>query len=263
MKRYQKWLGGLIVSGTVAGFAFRTGTLPAPAAQNLTPSPAQVSQQSAQSRPQTAKPEASQFSQFRLRLLDAVGRADAKFIRATVTPQTQWNYGGTLNLDSYNINSNQSKFWPHMDKALKLGCGADSEAQVADKEPGSSVWLCPDLTKVKESVRPDRPNFGNLAIVGQNVNVRAEPGMGGRVIGSVSNEYVVFDSAAYSSLPAGAMEKMQADPLGGWTPVRLRNGQRGWILNQYVYDEENDYRVSFVRSRGQWRLRYFLRGNGN
>lgn len=87
--------------------------------------------------------------------------------------------------------------------------------------------------------------------------------MGGRIIGSVSDDCVAFNPAGCNSFPAGTKEIMPADPVKGWTPVRLRNGVQGWILNQYVCDEENDYRASFVRSRGQWRLRYFLPGNGN
>ncbi len=217
----------------------------------------------AQRPPQRTQPNASEFSQFRLRLLDASQRADTNFIRAITTPQTQWNYGGTLNLDSYNIDSNQSKFWAYMDKAVTPGCSIDSQAKVANKEAGSAVWSCPDLTKVKQSIRPDRPNYGNLAILGQNVNLRSQPGAGGRVVGSVSYDYVSIDHNAYNSLPANTQEQLRADVVNGWTAVRLRNGQRGWIQNRYVYDEENDYRVSFVRTSGQWRLRYFLRGNGN
>lgn len=273
MKRYQIVMIGLVAVATMAAstmtsVAYRATTELTPKAQTLKPvSKAEepISEpfiEVVQNSSQTGT-KASEFTQFRQRLLDAVQRADTKFVQAIVTPQTQWSYGGTLNLDSYNINNNQSKFWSYMTKAVNQGCGIDSQAQVPDKEPGSSVWVCPDITRVKESIRPDRPNFGHLAVIGQNVNVRAEPGMGGRIIGSVSNDYVAFDSQAYNTLPAGVAEKMQADPLSGWTPVRLQNGQRGWILNQYVYDQENDYRVSFVRSRGQWRLRYFLPGNGN
>lgn len=240
-----------------------------PTNDDLSSRPSSVSQQPirstrpAQKPPQKSQPKPSDFSQFKLRLLDATQRADANFIRALATPQTQWNYGGTTDIDSYNIDSNQSQFWAYMNKAVSAGCDIDSQAKAANKEPGSAVWVCPGLTKVKQSIRPDRPNFGHLAILGQNVNVRAEPGAGGRVVGSVSYDYVSVNPNAYNSLPAGTQEQLQADVVNGWTPVRLRTGQQGWIQNRYVYDEENDYRVSFVRTNGQWRLRYFLRGNGN
>lgn len=256
MNRFQSFTIGLIALGAIAGSTMTSF------AQNNFSQTTPVSQKVAQGSPQKAQANAgSAFSPFRQRLLNAVQRSDAKFIRAIVTPQTQWNYGGTLNLNSYKIDSNQSKFWPHMEKAVSQGCGIDSQARVGNKEAGSSVWVCPDLTKVKQSVRPNRPNFGNLAVVGQNVNLRAEPGMGGKVIGSVSNQYVSFDTEAFNKLSAARQKAVQ--PVSGWSPVRVQNGQRGWIENRFLHDEENDYRTSFVRSGGQWRLRYFLPGNGN
>lgn len=264
MKPYPILTIGAIVLVTVAGSTMATlASLTRPPLSPLSsPFSLESIEVSQNSRTRT-QPNQSEFSAFRQRLLEAVRRSDAKFIRAIATAQTQWNYGGTLNLDSYNIDSNQSIFWPNLEKAVSQGCAIDAEARIPDKEPGSSVWMCPDLTKVKQSIRPDRPNFGHLAIIGQNINVRAEPGMRGKIIGSVSNDYVAFDPEGYNSLPPGTVEQLRQQPLNGWTPVRLRNGQRGWIANNYVYDEENDYRVSFVRSRGQWRLRYFLPGNGN
>ena len=33
--------------------------------------------------------------------------------------------------------------------------------------------------------------------------------------------------------------------------------------NNFVYYEPRDYRISFARFDGQWRLRYLLEGNGN
>lgn len=273
MKSYQKLLMIVIALVTMAGsamvtIAYRTNLIPNSVAStvsetsqtNSSSQPAQIVQQSESSRSNLNDLD---FSQFRQRLLDAVQRSETQFIHAIVTPETQCNYGGTLNLESYKIEDHQSKFWAYLNKAVTQGCGIDEEANALEKEPGSSVWNCPNLTQVKASIRPDRPNFGHLAIIGEAVNVREEPGMGSKIIGSVSNDYVSFNPAGYDKYPAGVKEQMQSDPITGWTPVRLRTGQQGWIINQYVYDEENDYRVSFVRSGGQWRLRYFLPGNGN
>lgn len=277
MKSYQKILMTVTALVTMAGsamvtIAYRTSLIPHSVASTVSETaqtssqtsfesqPAQIVQQSGQGR---FNIDGADFSQFRLRLLDAVQRADTKFIDALVTPETQWSYGGTLNLESYKIEDNQSKFWVYMKKAITQGCSVDAEANVSTKEPGTNVWNCPDLTQVKASIRPDRPNFGHLAIIGDAVNVREEPGISSKIIGSVSHDYVSFDPARYGQYPDGVKEQMQSDPVNGWTPIRLRTGQQGWIINQYVYDEENDYRVSFIRSQGQWRLRYFLPGNGN
>ncbi len=240
-----------------------------PTVNDFSPNPPPISPQTAQpttpvqKSPQNIQPQASAFSQFRLRLLNATQRADSRFIRAIVTPQTQWNYGGTINLDSYKINNKQSKFWSRLEKAVSQGCSIDSQATVANKELGSEVWACPDLSRVKQSIQPDRPNTGNLAILGQDASVRAEPRSNGQVVGSVSYDYVSIDLSGYDTLPTRTQEQLKADVDKGWTPVQLRTGERGWIQNRYIYDEEKDYRVSFVRQSGQWRLRYFLPGNGN
>ncbi|MBD1908067.1 SH3 domain-containing protein [Funiculus sociatus GB2-A5] len=209
------------------------------------------------------QPDKSTFFQFRLRLVDAVNRRDASFIRSLVTPETEWNYGGTLTLDSYNIDDKNSEFWAYMDKAVGLDCAIDNQAKVANKEPGSDVWICPDVKKALESIRPNKPNVGQLAILGQDVNVRSEPGAGGKIVGVVSHEFVAFDGNTFNSLPERRQKAIKEKVVDGWTPVKLQNGQQGWILNRYVYDQETDYRVSFVRTKGQWRLRYFLPGNGN
>ncbi|MEW5861870.1 MAG: SH3 domain-containing protein, partial [Cyanobacteriota bacterium] len=240
-----------------------------PIGETTTPPPVVVSPP-AYTRPtskptgtQTTPPDKSSFSQFRVRLLDAISRRDANFIRAIVTSETEWNYGGTLNLDSYNIEDKNSKFWAYMDKAISLGCATDNQAKVANKEPGSDVWVCPDVAKALESIRPDKPNVGQLAILGQNVNVRAEPGAGSKIVGVVSYDFVSFDGNTFNSSPERMQKAVKEKVIDGWTPVKLQNGEKGWVLNRYVYDSETDYRVSFVRTRGQWRLRYFLPGNGN
>lgn len=204
-------------------------------------------------------PDASEFSQFRRRLLGAIARRDAKFIQAIVTPETQWSFGGSLSLDTYKIDNPQSAFWQHLDKAVSAGCIVDPQARVASQEAGSQIWVCPATAK--------RPiyNFGwngSVAIMGRNVNVRTDPGTGGAVITKVSDTLLSFDQNTYNQLPERSKEQV-VDTPDGWTPVVLPNGQRGWVASEYVYHEPRDYRVSFVRSRGQWRLRYFLRGDGN
>jgi hypothetical protein len=192
-------------------------------------------------------------------LLGAIARRDAEFIQAIVTPETQWSFGGSLNLDTYKIDNPQSLFWQQLDKAVSTGCIVDPQARVTYQEPGSQIWICPVTT-----ARPIY-NFGwngSVAIIGRNVNVRTEPGTGGTVITKVSDTLLNFDQNTYNNLPERSKEQLVNSP-DGWTPVVLPNGRRGWVASEYVYHEPRDYRVSFVRSRGQWRLRYFLRGDGN
>lgn len=224
----------------------------------LSPSTPTPSPQTSSS-PSPTPPDASEFSQFRRRLLGAIARRNAGFIQAIVTPETQWSFGGSISLETYNVDNSQSVFWQQLEKAVSTGCIVDPQARVANQEPGSQIWVCP--------VTAARPiyNFGwngSVAIIGRNVNVRSEPGTGGTVITKVSDTLLSFDQNTYNNLPERSKAQL-VDTPDGWTPVVLPGGQRGWVASEYVYHEPRDYRVSFVRSRGQWRLRYFLQGDGN
>lgn len=206
---------------------------------------------------------ASEFSQFRLRLLNALQRRDDKFIHSIVSPQTDGFKGNKLNLDTDKIDSSHSQFWTRMEKAVKGGCAIDSQAQIVDKDAGSSVWMCPSLTNLNQSISADSRGSKKLAILGENVNVRVDPRAASRVVGIVSHEYVTFDEDALNK-PLGKQPKgVERRIIDEWTPVMLTNGQHGWVLNRYVYNEDKDYRVGFVHTRGQWQMRYLLPGNEN
>lgn len=206
----------------------------------------------------SSQPNRNTFSEFRLRFLDAIERRNANFIRTLVTPQTQWSFGGSINLDSYNIDDPQSIFWQYMKKAVGTGCTIEPDAQVPAQELGSDIWVCP-ITSGKAIY-----NFGwqeQVGILGQDVNVRSEPGTGASTVKVLSKDLVKFDSETFNNLPQQLQEAVNSHD--GWTPVVLKNGKKGWVQNRFVYYEPRDYRVSFVRSNGQWRLHYFLRGDGN
>lgn len=198
------------------------------------------------------KQNLSDFSQFRPRLLEAVKRRDANFIRALMTPQTQWGQSGASNLDALKIDDSQSSFWQDMEKAVGSGCKIESNTTGVENEPESDIWICPNIPE-KAISSPEQ-----VAILGQKVNVRSEPSTNGSIVTTLSKELVRFDSETFTNSP----QQMQALAIApdGWTPVILANGKQGWVQNRLVYYKPRDYRVSFVRSRGQWRLRYFLRG---
>lgn len=201
----------------------------------------------------------SEFSQFRLRLLNALQRHDAKFIYSIVTPETSGFKGSKLYLDSYKIDNSHSQFWTRMEKAVREGCAIDSQAQVRNQDAGANVWVCPSLTKLNQPSSADSQGSKKLAVLGENVNVRVEPRSASRAVGTVSHEYVLFDEDALNKLPKGAARRI----IDGWIPVILGNGQHGWILNRYVYDEDKDYRVGFVPAHGQWQMHYLVTGNEN
>jgi hypothetical protein len=204
------------------------------------------------SQTKSTQPITDDFSQFRQRLMEAIQRRDSRFIRAIVTPQTQWSYGGTLNLDRYNIDQPDAEFWWHLEKAVRAGCAIDPSV------PGSSqVWACPDISQAQKSIRPDgAPVYGetSVAILGEKVNIRSGAGKQYAAIGQVSHQYLAI---------AGGRLKDDFRNPNSWTAVQLANGQQGFVQNRYAYHAPIDYRVAFTQVQGEWRLHYFLPGDGN
>jgi len=204
------------------------------------------------------KQKNSEFTQFRQRFLESVKRRDANFIRAISTPQTQWSRSGLIDIETYKIDDSESNFWQAMEKAVGAGCTIERNANVAEKDADSDVWVCPDMALNPISNAAGQAQVG---ILGENVNVRSQPNTRSDILVVLSKELVQFDTETFTNLPVRKPESING--IEGWTPVILNDGKRGWVQNRFVYYETRDYRVSFVRSRGQWRLRYFLRGGGN
>ncbi|MBD2179940.1 SH3 domain-containing protein [Planktothrix sp. FACHB-1355] len=258
---------GAITGSTLAAISYLNNRQTAPtiseifpeSTDNSTPDPIPDLAETAPTQQNSSPPpKASEFSQFRLRLLDAVKRRDAKFIRTIVNAKTQWGFGGAIDLNTYNIDNRQSPFWQYMEKAIAAGCTIDPDTTEPEQELGSDIWFCP-ITFGKQIYK-----FGwqqQVAILGQNVNVRSEPGSGSPVVDELSRDIIQFDKETFDNLPQRLQQAINSPD--GWTPVVLKNGQKGWVQNRFVYYEPRDYRVSFIRSKGQWWLRYFWRGNAN
>lgn len=194
------------------------------------------------------------FQQFRQQLLQAIKRRDAQFVRALVTPQTQWSYGGSLSLKTYAIDNPKAAFWQHLEKAVQAGCAITSPAKTV--QPAPNVWTCPDTTRAQQSIRPDRPVYGetSVAILAEGVNIRSGAG----------TQYPVIQVASHEYLPiaGGYLPKDYAN-LHSWTPVTLSNGKRGFVQNRFAFHSPTDFRVGFNSIQGQWRLHHFLPGEGN
>ncbi|MEW5861049.1 MAG: SH3 domain-containing protein [Cyanobacteriota bacterium] len=278
------WLLGLLASGATAGFTFA-------AASSSTPKP--ISQNAAQSVvAQTLNnniPAASQsnlsnfphwrislvnqveqsadFDQFQQRLWTAVHNREASFIRNIVTPQT--TLGSPDNgkpLSAFNINNPEAPFWRQMEKAIAKGCVIEPNSPIPNRDRGSNVWQCPGVLRAYEAAQRSKPatgqygNYNHVVIVGDNVNVRSQPGTGAPVIGVVSNEIIQMDRATFEKLPQRMQQAFANWNPEGWTPVILPNGKRGYVQNRFAY-EPLGYRAVFVKSGGKWQLRAFVTGD--
>ncbi|XWK89249.1 MAG: SH3 domain-containing protein [Phormidium sp.] len=198
------------------------------------------------------------FSQFRQSFLTAVKRRDETFIRALVTPQTQSISAQSLSLDNYDLEDKNSAFWQQIEKAVTAGCTLELTTRITKQETENEIWVCP-----KTFGKPiyDSDWQTQVAIIADRVNIRTEAKTNSPIVGVVSKDLVQFDSETYQNLSEA--ERELVNQFDGWTPVILKNSKKGWVQNQLVYYEPRDYRISFARVDGQWRLRYLLGGNGN
>jgi hypothetical protein len=264
MKSSQFFLMILIATGAVTGAAIATVTYlndrQILAQQNLPflSYPRNLTLNQRQTNQQPLRQNTRDFEQFRQRLLEAIARRNANFIRALVTPQTEWNKSGNTNIDTLKIDNPQSSLWEELEKAVEAGCTAEPNAKVSEKDPNSEVFVCP---QTRGRLIYDFGWKSQVGILAKRVNIRAKPTTEAEIVAVITQELLQFDDDTFSNSSQLVKEEIIAPE--GWTPVILSNGKRGWIQNRFVYYEPRDYRVSFVLSRGQWRLRYILKGDGS
>jgi hypothetical protein len=75
----------------------------------------------------------------------------------------------------------------------------------------------------------------------------------------LSNEIVELDQATFQA-QLNQSPTPNLDPIEGWTPVRLFNGQRGYVYSRYVYFPLA-YRAVFGKVKGNWQLMYMPGGD--
>lgn len=198
----------------------------------------------------------SDFFQFRDRLRRAIRERDAAFIRQIADPHIKLSFGLPQTLSDLEIDSPDAVVWQQLERALGTGC-------VVYPIPGSTTtqWVCPHAF-----LAPDQDGsidaFSSVIIVGENINVRAEPTTDSPIVGTVSNEVLKFDQAAMADKP---QEFWQAgETNAGWKAVILPNGNHGYVSSRYAYSPVG-YRAFFSQdssqANGPWRMTIFLAGD--
>lgn len=211
--------------------------------------------------------QSADFRQFHQQLWGAVHHRDARFMQSIINAQTMLEIDRTdIPISTLNLDNPEAPFWFQMEKAIAKGCAIETNSSIP-RDSGTSVWLCSPVLRAFEAAGKNAPPgedgtmYGNyVAIVGQDVNVRAEPGTSAPIIGRVSNEIVKFDRDRFESLPERMKQEMVSWNLNGWTPVILPNGRRGYVSNRYAY-KPLERRAIFVKSGGNWQLRGFVAGD--
>lgn len=240
-------LGLAAIATIISGCGQGMGGPSSSPTSSLSPSPTLIA-------PSQEQALSADFASFRRSLMVAIQQRDAAFIRALVTDQTQWSYGGTLSLDSYTIDNPDSVLWQHLEKAVGVECSNDDSTTKGTEE--STIWRCPDFTPAQHAIQPDRPVYSEtaVAILARDVPIHAGPGV----------EHDLLTRVSYDYLPITGGHPLETfSDINQWTPVNLPDGRQGYVQNRYAFHSPTEFRVGFIRQKGLWRLHFLLPGDGN
>jgi hypothetical protein len=177
------------------------------------------------------------FFEFRERLVEAVGRRDAQYVRTIVDENIVASFGGDEGVEAlvalWEVDSSDSRLWQVMESVLHLG-GSFVTGEMFAAPYVYSTW--------PSSVDP----FDYIAIIGAGVRVREGPSRLSPVIASLSHAVV----AKFADAGSG----------DGWVAVHLADGRRGYVSSRYVRNPL-DYRAVFQRKDGRWLLTAFVAGD--
>lgn len=180
---------------------------------------------------------------FRARLQAALARQDAAAVLEMVDPRIKNTFGGDDGIEAFQrlwkLKEADSRLWEELGLVLALG----GSFQNADNFVAPYVF-----SRWPETV----DSFQNVAVLGRNVRVRAEPRAGSPVLTALSFDLVEV------SVPG--REKMTPEQSRDWTAVKLRDGRTGYISSRYVRSPVA-HRAFLTRKDGSWKLTFFVAGD--
>lgn len=194
-------------------------------------------------------PSNSSFHQFRERLKQAIRDRDAGFIEAIADPNIQITFGIPVPFSSLGFDDPNSLSWKRLERIINIGC-TPYEAP-AGVEMGA--YQCPHVSQASLG-----DPFSDVYIVGENINVRAQPSPDSPVMDVLSDEVVKSDPDGLDRLTPQQREEQQTDE--GWQPVITPTGQRGYVSSRYAYYPAG-YRARFENKQGQWKITAFIAGD--
>lgn len=180
------------------------------------------------------------FIVFRARMLEAVAARDTAHVLAQLDPNAKFSFGGDDGVEGFRrlwLDGDAGEdLWATLARALALGSTYDStEAGVAATAPYVfGAW--PDSLDA----------FEHVAVVGEDVRVRAAP----------STEADVLAAVSYALLPA----VYDTGTPEGWQKVALADGRAGYVAEAFIRSPIG-YRIGLTKQDGRWRVTYFLAGD--
>jgi Bacterial SH3 domain len=192
------------------------------------------------------------FAKFAAQLNQAIRDRNATDLTRMLPAQTlPIGFGLPLKINDLQLNNGNSRFWGILEHATKPGC--------ARSQFDAKVWLCAPVAQdfLRQYPAPNRQTgvkyqLDNVIVLGQQVNVRSQPSLNGRVIGQLSNEVVQVNSQVKSIY--------DPNPLVGWTSVVLPDGKRGYVSNRFAYFALG-YTLQIEQVNQRWQITKVLAGD--
>lgn len=189
------------------------------------------------------------FAAFRVKLIAAVERRDAKHILSILDPKINLSFGGDQGIADFKsmwkIESKSTQFWNEFMPIIKNGGSFFRE-----NGKRTNLFYAPYSF---DSFPEDLDAFEHFVIFGSNVNLRESPDSDSRIVDRLSYNVVKLEADLLGK--SGDTGKM-----GGWRKVKTLGGLSGFVKSEFVRSPI-DYRAGFEKKRGIWKMVAFIAGD--
>ena len=185
------------------------------------------------------------FQIFRDRLLNAVQNHDQDFLLSIIAPDIMNSFGGDDGKENFvkiwEPDKPDSKIWQTLADILTLGGNFSPDRQ--------EFWA----PYVFSAFPDDADAFSYLAIVGENVNVRAQPSLNAPVLTTLSYDLVkrLDNLRLAEETPTGPRR---------WLKIATPQGRPGYVAAQHARSPL-DYRAGFKKINGRWLMAVLVAGD--
>lgn len=181
------------------------------------------------------------FKAFEEQLLKAVKTHDVGFIKSILDPKIILSYpddenkirkSGILDfMSQWNPDKECSPLWNTLSAILSVGgVFADKEKQQYVMPYIHSLW--------PKDVDP----LTYSAIVGKDINIRAEPDLSASVISQLSYDIVKVDNRFVHDK---------------WQKITIPDGREGYVFGEFIRSKY-DWSAGFAKVGGEWKMKWFV-----
>lgn len=175
------------------------------------------------------------FAAFRREVRAIVARRDVEALVRLAHPDIKISFGGDEGLQAFRavITDADHDFWAEFGSILSMG------GRFGPDDSFTAPYVFADWPQQFDA-------FSCVAVTGQAVAVRLAPGRSAPLVATLDRRIVEA--------------VVEAQPVEGWTRVRLADGRSGFIASQYVRSPI-DHRLRFVFDGGRWQLVFYIAGD--